>query len=228
MFLPLGQRLAEGAAWCLVHSGPQRPRLSAQGRVGGRAVASGRTPEREAEVSDSGNTAVAGAQEGLRPEQPRAGDAAVSPERLARPGCLGLDGGQCRHQLLLSFRLSRCNLDTNGFQLLQRQQARRARGLGPGAPLQGGLLSRVPQPPRRGLQHEGRRRLRGWLRLRHLLQDPPQLLGAQRGHERSAAALACGSPAAATAILTAVLSLRLCVRHDGQRGDSNPICLFEL
>ena len=59
MFLPAGQRLAEGAAWCLVHSGPQRPRLSAQGLVGGRAVASGRTPEWEAEVGDSGNAAVA-------------------------------------------------------------------------------------------------------------------------------------------------------------------------
>lgn len=106
---------------------------------------------------------------------------------------------------------------------LGRQQARRARGLGAGAPLQGGLLSRVPQPPRRVLQHEGwRRRLGRRRRPCHLLQDPPQLLRAQRGHTGGAAALAGESPAAAAAaILAAVLSLWLRVRHGGRGGDSN-------
>lgn len=105
---------------------------------------------------------------------------------------------------------------------LGRQQARRARGLGAGAPLQGGLLGRVPQPPRRVLQHEGWRRR---LRLCHLLQDPPQLLRAQRGHAGGAAPLVGESPAtAAAAILAAVLSLWLRVRHGGRGGDSNRGC----
>lgn len=89
--------------------------------------------------------------------------------------------------------------------------------------MQGGLLGRVPQPPRRVLQHEGwRRRLDRRLRLCHLLQDPPQLLRAQRGHAGGAAPLVGESPAAAAAaILAAVLSLWLRVRHGGRGGDSN-------
>lgn len=113
---------------------------------------------------------------------------------------------------------------------LRRQQARRAQGLGARAPLQGGLLGRVPQPPHRVLQPEGgrrrRRRLGGRLRLRHLLQDPPQLLGAQRGHAHGAKAPGGRSPAAAAAAaaLAAALSLRLRARHGGRRGDSNRGC----
>lgn len=100
---------------------------------------------------------------------------------------------------------------------LRRQQARRARGLGAGAPLEGGLLGRVPQPPRR-VQHAGRRRrLRGRLRLRHLLQDAPQLLGAQRGHARRAPRWE-REPGRRCSRLTATLSFRLRVRHDGRRG----------
>ena len=59
----------------------------------------------------------------LRAEPHRA---AVPAGRRARPGRLGLDGGQRGHRLFLTFCLSRSYFDTNGFQLLKHRKRKEA------------------------------------------------------------------------------------------------------
>lgn len=102
------------------------------------------------------------------------------------------------------------SLSTPAAPHLRRQQER---GPGPQSPLQGGLLGRVPEPLHRVLQHEGR-----CLRPSHLLQDPPQLLGVQRGHTHGTEALARKSGVTAAAIP----GLRLRSSHGCRSGVSNP------
>ena len=50
---------------------------------------------------------------------------AVPAGRRARPGQLGLDGGQRGHRLFLTFRLSRSYLDANGFQFLNTEKEKK-------------------------------------------------------------------------------------------------------